>query len=403
MLLTRMPSRFHMRRAGSLLQSCSITLTTTPSISPARRGEPRTSSLRGRLACVLVALVPMLLCLALVFSPAFVLHGPLVHAPHRACAHRVPALLMLADYYATLGVERTATAAQIKQAYRKLALRNHPDVNKAADAQERFAGISEAYSVLSDPKRRGEYDLKSGGSGSAWGTGRASGGYTRSPQESAAAAERQRRWREENPTPEELGDSFGALFGDLVNAVGKAVGGGDWFELLSDLQSDGPELQTLLRSTDQALLRDELEEARWVQERLRARQARLREEALEAEKEAETYRGRPAGSSVARSVERQLQLDAARWRAQAQDADRLLLTVQQRESKIEMRLAELRSGGGGGGSYRSGGGGSGGGGGGFRSGGGGGSASGGGYREREQRRLASVEEELQAMKRKMGK
>ena len=351
---------------------------------------------------MLVALV-LMLPLALVFSPAFVLHGPLVHAPHRACAHRVPALLMLADYYATLGVERTATAAQIKQAYRKLALRNHPDVNKAADAQERFAGISEAYSVLSDPKRRGEYDLKSGGSGSAWGTGRASGGYTRSPQESAAAAERQRRWREENPTPEELGDSFGALFGDLVNAVGKAVGGGDWFELLSDLQSDGPELQTLLRSTDQALLRDELEEARWVQERLRARQARLREEALEAEKEAETYRGRPAGSSVARSVERQLQLDAARWRAQAQDADRLLLTVQQRESKIEMRLAELRSGGGGGGSYRSGGGGGGGGGGGYRSGGGGGSASGGGYREREQRRLASVEEELQAMKRKMGK
>ena len=164
--------------------------------------------------------------------------------------------------------------------------------------------------------------------------------------------------------------------------------------MLSDLQSDGPELQTLLRSTDQALLRDELEEARWVQERLRARQARLREEALEAEKEAETYRGRPAGSSVARSVERQLQLDAARWRAQAQDADRLLLTVQQRESKIEMRLAELRSGGGGGGSYRSGGGGGG---------GGGGGASGGGYREREQRRLASVEEELHAMKRKMGK
>ena len=80
---------------------------------------------------MLVALV-LMLPLALVFSPAFVLHGPLVHAPHRACAHRVPALLMLADYYATLGVERTATAAQIKQAYRKLALRNHPDVNKAA-------------------------------------------------------------------------------------------------------------------------------------------------------------------------------------------------------------------------------------------------------------------------------
>ena len=164
--------------------------------------------------------------LVLFISPAFVLHGPLAHAPHRACTNRVPALLMLADYYGTLGVEQAATAAQIKQAYRKLALRNHPDVNKAADAQERFAGISEAYSVLSDPKQRGAYDLKNGGS---WGSGRASGGggggggggYTSSPQQSAQAAERQRRWREENPTPEDLGDSFGSLLGDLVSAVGK--------------------------------------------------------------------------------------------------------------------------------------------------------------------------------------
>ena len=108
--------------------------------------------------------------LVVLLSPAFVLHGPLAHAPHRACAQRVPALLMLADYYGTLGVEQAATAAQIKQAYRKLALRNHPDVNKAADAQERFAAISEAYSVLSDPKQRGAYDLKNGGSGSSWGT-----------------------------------------------------------------------------------------------------------------------------------------------------------------------------------------------------------------------------------------
>ena len=143
-----------------------------------------------------------------------------------------------------------------------------------------------------------------------------------------------------------------------------------------------------------------------MQERLKARQVRLRDEALEAEKEAETYRRRPAGSSVARSVERQLQLDAARWRAQAQDADGLLLTVQQRGSKIEMRLAELKNGGGGGGGgggsgYRSGGGGGGGGSGGGGSSGGG--SSGGGYREKEQRRLSSVEEELQAMKRKMGK
>ena len=64
------------------------------------------------------------------------------------------------DYYTTLGVERGASAAQIKQAYRKLALRSHPDVNKAADAQEVFSRIAEAYSVLGDPKQREEYDRK---------------------------------------------------------------------------------------------------------------------------------------------------------------------------------------------------------------------------------------------------
>ena len=217
--------------------------------------------------------------LAPLFSPAFVLRGPAAFTlpSLRAPAHRAPALLMQADYYGTLGVEPGATAAQIKQAYRRLALRNHPDVNKAADAQKVFAGIAEAYQVLSDPKEREAYDRKRRAnpfSSRAASGGGSSSGYGRSTQGSAAAAERQRRWREENPTPDELGDSFGALLGDLVSAVGKVVGGGDWLELLSDLQADGPELQTLLRSTDQQLLKDELEEARWVEERLKGRQAR---------------------------------------------------------------------------------------------------------------------------------
>jgi curved DNA-binding protein len=63
------------------------------------------------------------------------------------------------DYYATLGVSRTATEKEIRSAYRKLARQHHPDVDPGnKEAAERFKAISEAYQVLSDPEKRKNYD-----------------------------------------------------------------------------------------------------------------------------------------------------------------------------------------------------------------------------------------------------
>ena len=63
------------------------------------------------------------------------------------------------DYYEILGVSKSASEAEVKDAYRKLALQYHPDRNKAPEAEEKFKEISEAYAVLSDSGKRRQYDV----------------------------------------------------------------------------------------------------------------------------------------------------------------------------------------------------------------------------------------------------
>ena len=117
------------------------------------------------------------------------------------------------DYYAALGVPKDADAAEIKKAYRKLARELHPDKNPGnAEAEARFKEVSEAYDVLSDTKRRGEYDEARrlfGAGGAA--AGRLPG---RLPRRAAAQTF-------------DFGDLFGGAGGTTAGAPGGAGGLGD--------------------------------------------------------------------------------------------------------------------------------------------------------------------------------
>lgn len=78
---------------------------------------------------------------------------------NRRCSPESPPMTS-PTHYSTLGVPRGADDATIKRAYRALAVKHHPDRSKAKDAAVRFAAISTAYAVLSDPAKRGAYDAE---------------------------------------------------------------------------------------------------------------------------------------------------------------------------------------------------------------------------------------------------
>ena len=120
------------------------------------------------------------------------------------------------DYYSVLGISKGASENEIKKAYRKMALKYHPDKNKSKDAEEKFKEIAEAYEVLSDPKKRGVYD-QFGEEGLKGGSGGFSGSYSFS------------------------GDPF-EVFSRFFKSSGGHMGGGDPFAGFTRGGAGGPNI-----------------------------------------------------------------------------------------------------------------------------------------------------------------
>ncbi|MCC7536005.1 MAG: molecular chaperone DnaJ [Deltaproteobacteria bacterium] len=114
------------------------------------------------------------------------------------------------DYYELLGVARDASTEEIKKAYRKLAIKHHPDQNQGdADAERKFKEISEAYAVLGDADKRARYD-RFGHLGARDGGAGGPGGYPFDPSDLGS-----------------MGEIFSGIFGDLLGARRRAQHGRD--------------------------------------------------------------------------------------------------------------------------------------------------------------------------------
>jgi uncharacterized membrane protein YgcG len=273
-------------------------------------------------------------------------------------------LAMALDYYVVLGLSETATKAEVKRAYRKAALKNHPDVNDAPNARAKFMVIVTAYETLYDDKKRADYDRKRRMSNASAGSSSSRSSYSSSSSGSSSArstydparAERERQWREANPTRKDIDDSFTKIFGDILGGIaGGAVGGvnggrgiiNDFVEFLESQVDDfgsgtGAELDDLLTYGSASELRAEADNARLLVRQLKKKLLSVGEECSAAERAAAAAQS-SGGRRPVRDMEeldRQMEIvdRAAGLRARFDGLKTYLKRAETRLRRLERRL-----------------------------------------------------------------
>lgn len=307
---------------------------------------------------------------------------PLSQAVRHVCAARRPRSFLIAsppcrrvppiasqksgasfDYYKTLGVQEDADATAIKRAYRRAALKNHPDVSDAPDARDRFLRVQEAYNILSDNSKRAEYDR----SRRAAAAGSPFDGTSFGDFDVSGAAEFARRWREKNPMPEDINDSFGSIFSDLFSGVADAFGSGasagsgvveDFIEFLekrvdgfSSRSSTNDYVDDALQSSDEDVLRAEIDDARFVIDQLKQRRRKAQNEEDELRKRAREWSSRAERAEkqkdyhtrvAAKERNEELLKEAKRFSRRVDESNTLIRQQQDRLKKLEARLDQVR-------------------------------------------------------------
>jgi curved DNA-binding protein len=153
------------------------------------------------------------------------------------------------DYYAILGVDKTASQDAIQRAYRKLARKYHPDVNKEPGAEDKFKEVGEAYEVLKDPEKRAKYDRY----GSAWKAAQQSGGAPPPGYEDV--------WFDLRGTPDEAFAGFSGFSSFFEQLFGRGAQRGGAWGAPGAGQRGGARSWTMAGADQEARLSLSLEEA----------------------------------------------------------------------------------------------------------------------------------------------